>query len=71
MRLTNKTILKCLIPSKSGAVSLTLMQFPVKVLHGFIVQKTVSMYASGDDIFVVHLSAKFSSPAGQDHGGDN
>lgn len=29
------------------------------------------MYSSSDDILVVHLSAKLSSPASQDDGGDD
>lgn len=29
------------------------------------------MYSSGDDISVVHLSAKFGSPSGQNDGGDD
>lgn len=71
MEPTDNMILKSLIFSNGGAVSFTFVVFSIEVLHGFIVQKTVGMDASSDNIPIVHLPAEFSPPTGQDDGSDN
>jgi hypothetical protein len=68
---TDNTVFKSLVAGKGGTVSLSLVLLTIEVLHGFVVQEAVGMYSSGDDILVVHLSAKLCSPAGQDDGGDD
>jgi len=71
MEPTDNAIFKCLVFGKRGTVSFTFVMLSIEVLHGFIVQKAVGMYAPGDDISIVHLPAKLSPPAGQDDGGND
>ena len=68
---TDNTVFKCLVFSNRGAVPFTFMVLSVKVLHSFIVQKAIGMYASGEDIPIVHLSAELGPPTGQDDGSNN
>ena len=68
---TNNTVFKSLVFSNRGAVSFTFVELSVEVLHGFVVQETVGVDASGDDIPIVHLPAELGPPTGQNNGGNN
>jgi len=71
MELTDNVVFKSLVFSNRGAVSFAFVLLSVEVLYGLIVQETVGVDPSGDDIPIVHLSAELSPPTGQDNSGDN
>ena len=71
MEPTDNMVFESLIFSNRGTVSLAFVVLPVEVLHGLIIQEAVGMDPPGDDIPIVHLSAEFSPPTGQDDSGDN
>jgi len=64
-------VFKSLVFSNRGAVSFAFVLLSVEVLHGLIVQETVGVDSSGDDVPIVHLSTELSPPTGQDNSGDN
>lgn len=71
MKPTDNMVFKSLVFSNCGAVSFSFVVLSVEVLHGLIIQETVGMDPSGDDIPIVHLSAELSPPTGQNNSGDN
>ena len=68
---TDNMVFKSLVFSNRGAVSFAFVVLSVEVLHGLIIQETVGMDPSGDNIPIVHLSAEFGPPTGQDNSGNN